>query len=83
LEDLWLFVAIAIFGTAGMTMMTQAFRLASAVVVAPLDYTAIIWATLLGWLFWTEIPDGFTFLGAAIIIASGVFIIWREHRAEA
>ncbi|WP_210183520.1 DMT family transporter [Hoeflea olei] len=80
-EDLWLFAAIAIFGTAGMTLMTQAFRLAPAVVVAPLDYTAIIWATLLGWLFWSEIPDSLTFAGAAIIIASGIFIIYREHRA--
>jgi drug/metabolite transporter (DMT)-like permease len=81
-EHLWLFGAVAIFGTAGMTMMTQAFRLAPAVVVAPLDYSAIIWATLLGWLIWNEIPDALTFVGAAVIIASGVFIIWREHRAE-
>ncbi|THF67988.1 MAG: DMT family transporter, partial [Sulfitobacter sp. SK025] len=79
-EDLYLFAAVAIFGTAGMTMMTQAFRLAPAVVVAPLDYTAIIWATALGWLFWNEIPDALTFVGAAVIIASGVFIIWREHQ---
>ena len=79
-EDLWLFAAVAIFGTAGMTMMTQAFRFAPAVVVAPLDYSAIIWATFLGWLFWNEIPDALTFVGAAVIIASGVFIIWREHR---
>ena len=69
-EDYWLFGAVAIFGTAGMTMMTQAFRFAPAVVVAPLDYSAIVWATLLGWLFWNEIPDALTFLGAAIIIAS-------------
>ena len=82
-EDYWLFAAVAIFGTAGMTMMTQAFRFAPAVVVAPLDYTAIVWATLLGWLFWSEIPDTLTFAGAGIIIASGVFIIWREHRLEA
>lgn len=81
-QDLWLFAAVAIFGTAGMTLMTQAFRLAPAVVVAPLDYTAIIWATALGWLFWNEIPDALTFVGAAVIIASGVFIIWREHQAE-
>lgn len=79
-EDLWMFGAVAIFGTAGMTMITQAFRLTPAVVVAPLDYSAIIWATLLGWLFWNEIPDALTFVGAAVIIASGVFIIWREHR---
>lgn len=81
-EDLTLFAAVAIFGTAGMTMMTQAFRFAPAVVVAPMDYTAIIWATALGWIIWNEIPDALTFVGAGIIIASGVFIIWREHRAE-
>lgn len=81
-EDLWLFAAIAVFGTAGMTMITQAFRLAPAVVIAPLDYSAIIWATALGWLFWNEIPDMLTFLGAAIIISSGAFIILREHKAN-
>lgn len=82
-EDLWLFAAIAVFGTAGMTMITQAFRLAPAVVIAPLDYSAIVWATALGWLFWNEIPDMLTFLGAAIIISSGAFIIFREHRGNA
>lgn len=80
--DLWLFVAIALFGTAGMTLMTQAFRLAPAVVVAPLDYTALLWATALGWLFWNELPDTATFLGAAIIIASGVVTILREHKTN-
>ncbi|WP_309568071.1 DMT family transporter [Psychromarinibacter sediminicola] len=81
--DLWLFAAIALFGTAGMTMMTQAFRLAPAVVVAPFDYTALLWATVLGWLIWHEIPDRLTFVGAAIIVASGVFTVWREHRVKA
>jgi uncharacterized membrane protein len=57
MEDLWLFAGIALFGTAGITMMTQAFRFAPAAVVAPFDYTALIWATLMGWLFWGEIPD--------------------------
>ncbi|MBN8290594.1 DMT family transporter [Rhodobacter sp. NTK016B] len=79
--DLWLFGAIAVFGTAGMTMMTQAFRLAPAVIVAPLDYTGLIWATLLGWLIWRESPDAMTWLGAAIIIASGVFTIFRARSA--
>lgn len=79
--DLWLFFAIALFGTAGMTMMTQAFRFAPAAVIAPLDYTALLWATLLGWAIWTELPDAATYLGAGIIIASGVYIILRERRA--
>jgi drug/metabolite transporter (DMT)-like permease len=79
-EDFWLFGAIALFGTAGMTLMTQAFRLAPAVVVAPLDYTALVWATLAGWLVWREMPDLPVFAGATIIIASGIFTIWRENR---
>ena len=78
--DLWLFFGIALFGTAGITMMTQAFRFAPAAVVAPFDYTALIWATLMGWVFWGEIPDVMTYLGAAVIIASGVYIVWRESR---
>ncbi|KPQ11518.1 MAG: S-adenosylmethionine uptake transporter [Saliniramus fredricksonii] len=80
MEHLWLFVAIALCGTAGITMMTQAFRLAPASIVAPLDYTALLWATLLGWLIWNEMPDGVTFIGAGIIIASGVWVILRERR---
>ena len=81
-EDLWLFAGIALFGTAGMTLMTQAFRLAPAAVVAPLDYTALIWATGLGWLFWNEVPDSVTFVGAGIIILSGIFTILRERAAQ-
>ncbi|WP_172327988.1 DMT family transporter [Mangrovicoccus sp. HB161399] len=80
--DLWLCAAISVFGTAGMTMITQAFRLAPAVVVAPLDYTALVWATLLGWALWREMPAPAVFVGAAVIIASGAFTIWREHRAQ-
>lgn len=81
-EDLWLFAGIAIFGTVGMTLMTQAFRLAPAVVVAPLDYTGLVWATLFGWLIWRESPDVMTLCGAAIIIASGIFSIFREKRIK-
>ena len=81
-EDIGLFLGIAFFGTIGVTMLTQAFRLAPAATVAPLDYTALIWATLIGWLVWGEIPDLATYAGAAIIIASGVFIIWRERKLE-
>jgi drug/metabolite transporter (DMT)-like permease len=81
--DLGLFAGIALFGTLGMTLMTQAFRLAPAVVVAPLDYTALIWATLLGWAIWREVPDGATYLGAGVIAASGAYIVWREGRAAA
>ncbi|MBO6949425.1 MAG: DMT family transporter [Rhodospirillales bacterium] len=81
LDDLWFFVAIALFGTAGMTMMTQAFRLAPAALVAPLDYSGLVWATSLGWLIWNEVPDRAAFVGAGVIVASGLYIIWRERGA--
>ena len=82
-QDLWLFVAIAACGTGGMTMMTQAFRFAPAAVVAPFDYSALLWATLLGFLVWGDKPDLATYIGAAIIIASGLYIVFREHRLKA
>jgi drug/metabolite transporter (DMT)-like permease len=75
------FVALAIFGTLGLTLISQAFRMAPAAVVAPFDYTALIWATLLGWMVWAELPDQWTYAGAAVIIASGIYIIFRETRA--
>ena len=81
-EDVWLFVGIALFGTAGMTMMTQAFRLAPASVVAPIDYSALLWATGFGWLIWNEIPDLATYVGAVVIIASGIYIVLRERHVE-
>ncbi|APH74776.1 EamA family transporter [Aquibium oceanicum] len=80
-EHILLFFAISLFGTVGMTMMTQAFRLAPAALIAPLDYTALVWATAFGWLIWREVPDTATFLGAAVIITSGVVVILREGRA--
>src|SRR3546814_13931005 len=52
LRHLPLFLGMAVFGTLGMTLITQGFRLAPAAVVAPFDYTALIWASLLGWLVW-------------------------------
>ncbi|MGF1594751.1 MAG: DMT family transporter [Kiloniellaceae bacterium] len=71
---------MAVFGTLGMTLISQAFRLAPAAIVAPFDYTALIWASLLGWLVWGEIPGVWTYAGAAVIIASGIYIVIRETR---
>jgi len=81
-EDMWLFLGVALFGTIGITLITQAFRLAPAPVVAPLEYSALIWATAFGWLIWGEIPDLVTYLGAVVIILSGVFIVFRERQLE-
>ncbi len=81
-EDIWLFLWIALFGTAGMTLITQAFRFTSASVVAQFEYTGLLWATLLGWLIWRDVPDLATFVGAGIIVVSGLFIIFRERQLK-
>lgn len=81
-RDLILFAGVAAFGTAGMVLMTQAFRLAPATVVAPLDYTALLWATLFGWLFWNEVPDLITYIGAVIITMSGIMSTLQANEGK-
>lgn len=76
--DLWLFVVIAICGSLGITLIGQAFRMAPAAVVAPFDYTSLIWATAFGWLIWGDVLTMSTILGALVIVASGIFIVLRE-----
>lgn len=80
-EHLPLFIGMALFGTTGITMIGHAFRLAPAAIVAPFDYTALLWATVLGFLFWGDLPDMWTYIGALIIIASGIYIVLREARS--
>jgi drug/metabolite transporter (DMT)-like permease len=80
-SDALLFVPMAVAGTLGVTLLTQAFRMAPASVVAPFDYTALLWAGVLGWLVWNDAPDAATLVGAAIIIASGLFLVVSERRS--
>ncbi len=80
--DLPYFAAVALFSTLGLALITQGFRIAPASVVAPFDYTGLIWATLLGWIFWREAPDAYAYLGALFIAGSGVYIAVREARGS-
>lgn len=71
-------IAIGLLGGIAQIFMTRAFSIAPVSIVSPFDYTAILWATLLGWWFWREFPDWTTFVGAAIVVASGLYILRRE-----
>jgi len=82
-SDIPLFLAAAVAGTLGVTLITQAFRMAPAAAVAPFDYTALLWAGVLGWLVWGDLPDGLTLAGAAVIVVSGLWLVFREHRGAA
>jgi drug/metabolite transporter (DMT)-like permease len=57
----------------------RALKLASASVVVPYQYTLIVWSVVFGWLMFAELPDGYTVAGAAIIVAAGLYIFWRER----
>ena len=71
---------IAILGFAGALCHIAAYRTGSAVVVAPMQYSQILWAVVYGFIFFDETPDWSTGIGAAIIIASGVYVVFREER---
>ncbi|CAN5209302.1 DMT family transporter [soil metagenome] len=81
-HDGWTWVLIVLLGVSGgigQLCLTGALRWAPVSVVLPMDYSSIIWATLLGWLVWGEWPMTTTWIGAALIVASGLYIAWREH----
>ncbi len=80
LGDLGLFALAGMFGSIGIMCLTQAFRLGPAAVISPFEYSALIWAALIGYLVWGELPDRFTLIGAVIVVVSGLYLIYRETR---
>lgn len=76
--DLPLFLGMAVLGTVGQFFMIRAFTVAEASVVAPFGYVGLLFATLWGVLFFGEMPDAWTGLGAAIIVAAGLYVWHRE-----
>lgn len=75
-------VLLGLTGTFGQLMLVGAFKRASAAVVAPLDYTHMIWAVIYGYIFWGHLPGMSTWIGTAIIVGSGLYITFREHRIK-
>lgn len=60
-------------------LITRSLKLAPASVLAPLQYTLLLWAVVLGWLFFGDLPDTQTWIGAAIIVVAGLFIFHRGN----
>lgn len=75
-----LMALMGLVGGAAQYFMTRAYAAAPATVISPLNYVGILWATLFGWMFWGDWPDAQVFIGAAIVIASGLLILFRETR---
>jgi drug/metabolite transporter (DMT)-like permease len=75
----WL-VGIGVTGALGQMWLTDAFRQAPPSVVGPFEYTAILWAFAIDWIFWSASPSLSLIIGAGIVIASGIVVIVDEHR---
>ena len=76
--DGWVLLALALSGFFGQLAITKAFSTGKASIVAPFEYTALAWGVAIDWLLWQALPDGYTLLGAGIIIASGIYLVRRE-----
>ena len=79
--DWLLLIACGLLGLMGFWTIMQAFRCAPASVVSPFEYSSMIWAILFGALFWSEFPDLYTLLGAALVVCSSFLITAREGRS--
>jgi drug/metabolite transporter (DMT)-like permease len=78
LEGWVLLILVGLIGGLAQIAMTNAFRLADVSIVAPFDYMHIIWAALLGYFIWGEIPGNSLWIGVAIVMASGIYVLFRE-----
>ncbi len=76
----WLLVALAITGFLGQLTITEAFKLAPAATVTPFEYSALAWGLGLDLLIWQTIPEFRVFIGAGIIVASGIYLARHEAR---
>lgn len=75
------FLLVGLLATAGHILITRAYDHAEASLLAPLAYTEIVMATVAGWWFFGDLPDGWTFVGVAILIGSAIYISARERAA--
>ena len=75
---MWLTLT-GILGGIGQVCMTYSYRYAAPSLLAPFDYTAMIWAVALGYFIFAEVPERIVLAGAGVVIASSLYIVWRER----
>jgi drug/metabolite transporter (DMT)-like permease len=83
LLDLALMAWLGVIATMALMCINRSLKLAPASVVVPYQYTLIVWAVIFGYFVFGDQPQPHTLLGAAIIVAAGLYIFWREQRVGA
>lgn len=81
-REIWLLAGISGFGTLAHLILTWSFRYAPSATLAPMQYLEIPCATFVGWLVFRDLPNGLAALGILITIGAGLYIVYRERRAE-
>ena len=79
-SELLMLIATGVFGGIAHIFLMESYRYAPASVVAPFDYTSMLWALLLGYWMFGELPSGLVYVGASIVASAGLFVIWRERQ---
>jgi len=82
-EDWLLLAGIGFFSAIAQHLLTEAFRNAAPSVVAPFEYTALLWGIGIDRVVWSVLPTSRVYVGGGIVIASGLYLIWREHVVRA
>ena len=80
LADFLVLAALGLLSMAGQLMLIQAYRLAPASILATFDYTSMVWAVLLGWFVWNELPGRRVLGGTVLVVLAGLIIVHREAR---
>lgn len=79
LGELALLALVGLFGGTAQFMLFEGMKRAAASVIAPFEYTSLVWSFAFGYLIWNDVPRPEVFIGAALIVAAGVIIIAGEH----
>ena len=82
-SDLWVFLLIGVAGSIGQFCLNQAFRYSEVSLLAPIDYTGLVWGTLFGWVLWSQLPSVTIIVGSLIVVGSTLYIVNRERRINA
>ena len=80
LADAALLVTIGVLGGIGQILLTQSYRYADTSLIAPFEYTTMLWAVLIGWFLFAQLPQAAVVAGGIIVAAAGIFVLWRERR---
>ncbi len=77
---IWTILLVAAAGLTAQILKTEAFRLAEASLLSPFSYLSILWATLIGWFFFGEMPDMMVIIGCILLVLSNLIVLWRTRK---